>query len=363
MPPACPRSPDLRQEWLRSVIVGAAVLIVGWLVFYPLGIIFEMGLRAEDGSFTLAHYYRVFTEPGLVSALVNSIIISVATTGFALALALPMAWAVARTDMPGRQFVRVSVLVAFVIPNFISVIAWILLLGPNAGLINVFLRETFGIARLFNIYSMEGLVLVLTLSFYPLIFFAVTAALDNMDPSYEEAAQMVGAPAWRASMGIALPLVSAGDRGVVGVRVPGSHGRVRRAGRDRAWRALPYADHQDLRAVLLSAALRARRGGGGADHRLHHPRPDPAALGARRPALQCHRRQVDGRARGRYRLAALAALRATAWLVIFASVILPLIILLRTSLLSRWGLPISWQNLTLKNYAAFADTRPSFRPR
>ena len=116
-------------------------------------------------------------------------------------LALPMAWAVARTNMPGRQFVRVSVLVAFVIPNFISVIAWILLLGPNAGLINVFVRETFGIARLFNIYSMEGLVLVLTFSFYPLIFFAVTAALDNMDPSYEEAAQMVGAPAWRASHG------------------------------------------------------------------------------------------------------------------------------------------------------------------
>ena len=61
------------------------LLIVGWLVFYPLGIIFEMGLRAEDGAFTLAHYHRVFTEPGLVSALVNSIVISVATTGFALA--------------------------------------------------------------------------------------------------------------------------------------------------------------------------------------------------------------------------------------------------------------------------------------
>ena len=42
--------------------------------------------------------------------------------------------------------------------------------------------------------------------------------------------------------------------------------------------------------------------------------------------------------------------------MIFASVVLPLIILVRTSLLSRWGLPISWQNLTLKNYAAFADT-------
>ncbi len=118
-----------------------------------------------------------------------------------------MAWAVARTAMPGRQFVRVAALIAFVIPNFISVIAWILLLGPNAGLINVLVRDTFGVAGAFNIYSMSGLILVLTFSFYPLIFFAVTAALDNMDPAYEEAAQMAGASAWRASLGVAMPLV------------------------------------------------------------------------------------------------------------------------------------------------------------
>src|SRR5262245_11974600 len=86
---------ELRQEWQRSIIVGAAILIVAWLVCYPLGIIFEMGLRAEDGSFTLDHYYSVLSEPGLVSALINSIVISIATTGLALILALPMAWAVA----------------------------------------------------------------------------------------------------------------------------------------------------------------------------------------------------------------------------------------------------------------------------
>src|SRR5499433_956888 len=197
----------LRQQWLRSLIMIATVLAVGALVLYPLGILFNIGLRTEDGSFTLANYQQVFTEPGLLSALINSIIVSVATTAFSLVLALPMAWAVARTAMPGRQLVRVAVLIAFVIPNFISVIAWILLLGPNAGLINVFLRDTFGVASAFNIYSMNGLILVLTFSFYPLIFFAVTAALDNMDPAYEEAAQMAGASPWRGSLGITMPLV------------------------------------------------------------------------------------------------------------------------------------------------------------
>src|SRR5262249_30743431 len=97
--------------------------------------------------------------------------------------------------------------IAFVMPNFITAIAWILLLGPNAGLLNIFLRDVLGLAAGFNIYSKGGLILVLTFSFYPLVFFATAAALDNMDPSYEEAAQMAGAPAGRGSLGISLPLV------------------------------------------------------------------------------------------------------------------------------------------------------------
>src|SRR6266478_5655537 len=139
----------LRQEWLRSLIMIAAVLVVGGLVLYPLGILFNIGLRTEDGALTLANYRSVLTEPGLVSALINSLIISAATTVLSLVIALPMAWAVARTAMPGRQLLRVAVLIAFAVP----------------------------------------------------------AALDNMDPAYEEAAQMAGASAWRASLGVTMPLV------------------------------------------------------------------------------------------------------------------------------------------------------------
>jgi iron(III) transport system permease protein len=345
---------DLRQEWLRSVIVGAAVLIVGWLVLYPLGIIFEMGLRTEDGRLTLDNYRRVLVEPGLASALVNSIVISVATTAFALVLALPMAWAVARTDMPGRQFVRVCVLVAFVIPNFISVIAWILLLGPNAGLINVFLRESFGIARAFNIYSVEGLVLVLTLSFYPLIFFAVAAALDNMDPSYEEAAQMVGAPAWRASMGIALPLVLpaiVASSVFVFLEAMGAFGAPAAIGSGARFHTLTTKIYE-----LFSYPPRFELAAAAAA-----PIIGFTILGLllQRWVLGGRRFNVIG---GKGSAARVVDIGWRRWLlfgycmvVVFASVALPLIVLLRTSLLSRWGLDVSWQNLTLKNYAAFAN--------
>jgi iron(III) transport system permease protein len=345
----------LRQEWLRSLIMIAAVLVVGALVLYPLGILFDIGLRTEDGSFTLANYQQVFTEPGLFSALINSIIVSVGTTAFSLVLALPMAWAVARTAMPGRQLVRVAVLIAFVIPNFITVIAWILLLGPNAGLINVFLRDTLGIAAIFNIYSMSGLILVLTFSFYPLIFFAVTAALDNMDPAYEEAAQMAGASAWRASLGVTMPLVlpavvSASvfvfleAMGAFGAPAAIGHGARFHTLTTKIYELFSYPPRFELAAaaaapiigftvlglLLQRLLLRGRRF---------------AIIGGKRGAAG-----AVGLGRGRW------LLFAWCMLVIFVTVVLPLIILVRTSLMTRWGLAFTWQNLTFRNYASFAST-------
>jgi iron(III) transport system permease protein len=344
----------LRQEWLRSLIMLLAVLTVGGLVLYPLGILFNIGFRTEDGALTLTNYYSVLTEPGLVSALINSLIVSAATTGLSLVIALPMAWAVARTAMPGRQLLRVAVLIAFVIPNFISVIAWILLLGPNAGLINVFLRDTFGIAGAFNIYSMGGLILVLTFSFYPLIFFAVTAALDNMDPAYEEAAQMAGASAWRASLGVTMPLVlpaivSASvfvfleAMGAFGAPAAIGHGARFHTLTTKIYELFSYPPRFELAAAAAAPIIGFTVLG----------------LLLQRVVLRGKRFTIIGGKRGVARAVDLGKGRwlLFGWcmLVVFVSVVLPLVILVRTSLMARWGLAFSWENLTLRNYASFAS--------
>lgn len=143
----------LRRDWLRASVMAAAVAVVGWLVLYPLAILFRMGLHAPDGGLTLANYAAVVTEPGLSGALLNSLAISAATTAVSLLLALPIAWGVSRTRMPLRGFITICVTIAFVIPNFIGAIAWILLLGKNAGLLNVLARTHLGFS-LFDIYSM-----------------------------------------------------------------------------------------------------------------------------------------------------------------------------------------------------------------
>lgn len=204
---AIPRLIDsTRRDPARTLLMAAALLVVGWLVLYPLAILLLLGLHDKAGQWTLDNYATVFTEPRLVGALTNSVIVSVATMFASLVIALPLAWGVARTRMPGKAVVNIAVTIAFVIPNFIGAIAWMLLLGKNAGLLNVLARQLFD-GFLFDIYSIPGLVLVLALSFFPIIFFSAQAALENIDPMYEEAAQMSGAPAWRASLGISLPLV------------------------------------------------------------------------------------------------------------------------------------------------------------
>jgi iron(III) transport system permease protein len=345
---------DLRQEWLRTIIMVAAVALLAWLVLYPLAILFNLGFRTRDGAFTLANYAAVFSEPGLVSALVNSLVISTATTFFSLLIWLPMAWGISRTTMPGKQFIRLAVLVAFVMPNFITAIAWILLAGPNAGLINVFLREFFGVARGWSVFSQGGLILVLTFSFYPLVFFATTAALDNMDPSYEEAAQMSGASSWRGSFGISLPLVLpaiVSSSVFVFLEAMGAFGAPAAIGNAAYFHTLTTKIYE-----LFS----------------YPPRFELAAAAAT-PIIVFTilglmlQRYATGRRRytvisAKPKAARAVEIGAARWLlfgfsmlVIVASVVLPLLVLIRTSLVQRWGRPTTWENLTLRNYAAMFD--------
>jgi ABC-type spermidine/putrescine transport system permease subunit I len=100
-------------------------------VLYPLGILFNIGVRTEDGA-PLANYRSVLTEPGLVSALIILLIVSAATTVLSLIIALPMAWAVSAPPCRPAAPPRCGV-IAFVIPNFISVIAGSCCWAPMPG--------------------------------------------------------------------------------------------------------------------------------------------------------------------------------------------------------------------------------------
>jgi len=183
-----------------------AALIV--LVVLPL-IWLLLGSLRGDAGFTIGNFTDVLASRLSVNALKNSLILGAWTALFSLIIGLAMAFAVARTDVPWKPFLRVTATLSYLSPPFLTAIAFTYLFSPNAGLINVFLRDVVGAPALtFNIFSMAGLVLVTVTHTFPFVYLLAASALASVDASYEEAAQILGAGRLRTVLAITAPLVA-----------------------------------------------------------------------------------------------------------------------------------------------------------
>ncbi len=113
----------------------AAALI--FLVVNPLFRLVQLSLEDTDtGAFTLLNYVTAYSRQRYLVATWNSLALGFWVTVLCLIFAVPVAWAVSRTDMPGKGAIRLLVLGAFVTPPYLGSIGWILLAGPNAGWLN-----------------------------------------------------------------------------------------------------------------------------------------------------------------------------------------------------------------------------------
>src|SRR3954452_23867179 len=189
-----------------------ALLLAGVLVFLVANPLFQLVkdsfTNARDHSFTFANYVTAFGRPRYVQALINSVELGAVAALFASIIAVPLAWGVSRTDMPGRGFVHVMVLASFLIPPFVGAIGWILLGGPNAGWINkAWMAVTGASAGPFNIFTFYGLVLVISLYVFPLVYVFSKSALDLVSTEMEEAAAILGAGPASTTLRITLPLI------------------------------------------------------------------------------------------------------------------------------------------------------------
>ncbi len=189
--------------WLA---LAAALLI---LVVNPLFRLVQTSLEdATTGDFTLMNYVAAYSRPRYVTAMLNSLRLGAVVTILSLVFALPMAWAVTRTDMPLKGTVRFLVLGAFVTPPYLGAIGWILLAGPNAGWLNrIWMSATGAPEGLFNIYSFGGLAFNIAIYSFPYLFIFTSAALEVVSSEMEDAANILGAGILRTTFRITLPLV------------------------------------------------------------------------------------------------------------------------------------------------------------
>ena len=203
---AAPRSRGFDPTWLLWIAIIAVLLFLVVSPFVHLLVTsfqvgedrrlhlrqLRRGLRARRAT---SRRWSIRSQLGACAALLAGV------------FAVPLAWAVSRTDMPGRGLVRILVLATFITPPYTGAVAWILLAGPNAGWLNkIFVALTGAESGPFNIYSFPGLVLVVALYSFPYIFIFTTAALELVSSEMEDAANILGAGTWRTMRRVTLPL-------------------------------------------------------------------------------------------------------------------------------------------------------------
>lgn len=187
----------------------AIALLLILIVAAPLAKLLLVSVQsARDGAFTFDNFVTAFSRLRHLRALWNSLLVSAGATVLSALFAIPLAWAVSRTDMPGRRWTTAVAFSAFVTPPYLLAVAWILLAGPNAGWLNrIWVDLTGTTAGPFDIFTYTGLIVVMAANLFYLIYISAVNAFDMVPSDMEDAASMVGAGHLRTFGSITLPLI------------------------------------------------------------------------------------------------------------------------------------------------------------
>ncbi|MBI3704357.1 MAG: iron ABC transporter permease [Rhizobiales bacterium] len=207
--PATPAPRKFGIDVSKPVLyVFAGILCV--LIVLPLSWLFLYSLTDAKGALTLANFIRLFTESSFVDPLVTTFIIATASAIICCAVAAPMGWLVARTDLPFSGVIRALVTASFVTPPFLGAIAWEVLAAPNSGLLNKIFRGVTGAGQdvhIFNIYTLEGIIFVISCYTFPYVFVLVANSLDRTPGELEDASSILGGGRWYTARRVTIPLV------------------------------------------------------------------------------------------------------------------------------------------------------------
>jgi iron(III) transport system permease protein len=191
----------------QTLLVGAAVVVVGYLALVPLVYLLHDTFTGSHGiSFgAFARAYAPDQQAG--SMLVNSLEFAVGSAALALVLGTTLAYIQVRTDTPFKGLFFAASLVPLVVPAILYSAAWIFLGDPNIGLFNTLIfKPIFGGSPL-NVFTLWGMVWVQGLHLAPVAFLLMVSAFRAMDPSLEESAAMSGAGRLRILRRITVPLL------------------------------------------------------------------------------------------------------------------------------------------------------------
>jgi iron(III) transport system permease protein len=178
--------------------------VIFWMGFWQNG-------PGEPVVYTLSHYRNILTDSFTFKTLLNTLGFASTTVVISLFFAIPIAWLVERTDLPGKEFVFTLMAVGALVPTFFTAMGWVFLLHPRIGVVNRIFVDAFGVTQgPFNIASIIGMGWVEGLGLSSLAFIMIVATYRSMDPSLEEVGRVHGLRLFQTLRYVTLPLTFPG---------------------------------------------------------------------------------------------------------------------------------------------------------
>jgi len=193
--------------------VKAVVLIALCLfIIYPFYTILTKSIfSSKVEGMTLYNFQRFFSKKYYYRTLLRSLVICSFTTLFACIIGVFIAYVMTRYNVPGKTFLHVLIILSLMSPPFIGAYSWIVLLGRNGLLAQLFAKIGWTAP---TIYGRDGIIFVFVLHLFPYVYLYTSGAMNSIDASLEEAAENLGMNKlrriWTVTLPVVLPSILAG---------------------------------------------------------------------------------------------------------------------------------------------------------
>ncbi len=209
-----------KRSWIKWETAAFYIIggLVAYLVLVPMGILLWSSFRTgrpgfPGGTYTLVNYVTAYLDPSTYSTLLNTVAYAGTGTLISLTIAITFAWLLECTNIPLRNLCYSLLLIPMAIPGMLFTIAWVMLLTPTIGFINLILRGVLDWVGIhlsqgpLNIYTLPGMCFLDGLRHVPTLFLMTVGGFRMMDPSLEEAALVAGANKFRTLRRVTIPVL------------------------------------------------------------------------------------------------------------------------------------------------------------
>jgi iron(III) transport system permease protein len=216
--PGEPALPDARQRLRHFELIAMASMVgvTAFFVLYPVYYLLQAALDVGQAdvrpptAYGFDNFGRVLDYPNV---LLNTLIVTFASTVMALVFGFVTAWILTRTNVPFKRTLDQLMTVPYYVTPLLGALAWSFLGAPESGFVNQVWRKIGFEGALIDITSPMGIAWVMALFEGSVAYVMISAVMQSMDPALEEASQVMGAGRWRTMLKVTLPLVAPGVLG------------------------------------------------------------------------------------------------------------------------------------------------------